>query len=336
MPKNPDLCVGPTDWPPSFSQAVGDRVRTASWRRYPSAVEPQTLRTVASWFGVTPERMLITRGVSEALRVAFTLARADHRVLAIPSPGFVGFTEIAARVDVAHLAYPVDSAMGPNPDRQTWRRMALNAAVLPVVCTPNNPTGHHLDIDSLLWIIRQFQPRTTILDLTYDPFSPDPLSQQAAVLADAGATLMLSLSKAFCLAGVRLGVVIADSKTIAALARRIERFHLDLFQLAVLDQLADVDAMAQLASIRNAAIRMRDSIAESVAMTCPHLRVTATAGNFVACHTSQEFPCGCCGWVLEELECAYLRSYSLLRLTASEHNLHRIGLAVLSKGCVSS
>jgi histidinol-phosphate/aromatic aminotransferase/cobyric acid decarboxylase-like protein len=252
------------------------------------------------------------------------VVRADHRVLAIPAPSFIGFTTIAAAVDVARLTYPVDSMMGPNQDREAWRILARNPDVLPVICTPNNPTGHELDRDSLLWTVDQFHPRQAIVDLTYDPFSADALSRRAAVLADAGAVSLLSLSKAFCLAGVRLGVVIADAETIAALSRRVERFHLDVFQHAVLDELVEVDTMSRLTGVREATIRLRDAIARRVATTFPHLPVAAAVGNFVVCRPSQEFPCPCCAWVLDELECGYFRSINLVRLTASGHNLHRL------------
>ncbi|GAA3158777.1 hypothetical protein GCM10010466_56930 [Planomonospora alba] len=111
---------------------------------------------------------------------------------------------------------------------------------VPVLCSPNNPTGHTISLAELESVpLPADSDVRCLVDLTYDFFSNDPLHTGISRLAARRIVSCVSFSKAFGVAGARIGMLAAPPDTVGEICSRHDRFGLDYFQLAVLDTLFD-------------------------------------------------------------------------------------------------
>lgn len=128
------------------------------------------------------------------------------------------------------------------------------------VTTPNNPTGHVVDLDDLRRLL-DAAPGIVVVDEAYAEFSPSPSA--CTLLADYPTKLVVSrtMSKAFAFAGGRLGYFAADPSFVEAVLLVRLPYHLSM--------------IAQAAA--RAALRHADETLASVALLAEE-RKRVTAG----------------------------------------------------------
>ena len=93
------------------------------------------------------------------------------------------------------------------------------------VTTPNNPTGHAIELDDLRRLL-EAAPGIVVVDEAYAEFSPSPSA--CTLLAEYPAKLVVSrtMSKAFAFAGGRLGYFAADPSFVEAVLLVRLPYHL--------------------------------------------------------------------------------------------------------------
>jgi histidinol-phosphate aminotransferase len=99
------------------------------------------------------------------------------------------------------------------------------------VTTPNNPTGHVVDLDDLRRLL-DAAPGIVVVDEAYAEFSPSPSA--CTLLAEYPAKLVVSrtMSKAFAFAGGRLGYFAADPSFVEAVLLERLPYHLSVISQA--------------------------------------------------------------------------------------------------------
>ena len=179
-------------------------------RRYPDA-GPLT-RLLAERVGVSPEQVLVTAGGDDALDRMCRVALAEGGEVILPRPGFemvARYARIAGGrvIDVPwpRPAYPTEDvlkAIGP-------RTRAV------VVTSPNNPTGGTATAEDLRRIAAAAPQAMLIVDLAYAEFADVDLTDVALTLPNA--VVVRTLSKAWGMAGLRVGYALSTPDTIASL-----------------------------------------------------------------------------------------------------------------------
>lgn len=225
-----DLTESHGVWPDEFKRAVLRKVEQLDWARYPARQQRDILERVAAHHLIDPRELVLTRGATEGLRLCFQLLKNVSRGVLLPAPGFFGFNLAAAALGMSTQDYDV------------WQGFAENVQDgsdhVPVLCSPNNPTGHLIDIATVERICRRgLPPFGAIVDLTYDGFTDHPLQHHLRRLVDLGAMSCLTVSKTYALAGARVGLLAGPATVIEEINRAQDRFPLDYFQLAVIDTL---------------------------------------------------------------------------------------------------
>jgi histidinol-phosphate aminotransferase/imidazoleglycerol-phosphate dehydratase/histidinol-phosphatase len=199
---------------------LADGPLAADVNRYP---EPQPARlrsTMAALYGVASDQIVITRGADDAIDVlvrAFCRPREDAVV--ISSPTFTAY-EHFARLQGARV---VDVPLGANFDFDADKLIGgihrEQNVKLAFICSPNNPTGNEVDPAAALRVADALPDTIIVLDEAYLEFSSTP-SLAAEATRRPNLVVLKTLSKAFGLAGARLGAAIANSDLIA-IARRV-------------------------------------------------------------------------------------------------------------------
>ncbi|MGF6492847.1 histidinol-phosphate aminotransferase [Luteibacter sp. 621] len=193
--------------------------------RYPDPQPRGLVDVLAELYDTTAERVLVTRGSDEAIDLltrAFCRAGQDGIVI---SPPTFGMYAVSARIQgAAVVEAPLEADGVLDADK-------LLAAVTPTtklvyVCTPNNPTGNLVPLATLERIAQALQGRALlVVDEAYAEFSGTP---SATRLIDAydNVAVLRTLSKAWSLAGARVGALVARAEVIGLLRRIIAPYPL--------------------------------------------------------------------------------------------------------------
>jgi len=184
--------------------------------RYPDG-ESALASVEAAWaarLSVDPARVVLTTGGDGAIELFFAALcpRGARCVVALPT-----FEPILIAAERAGcVVRPLDGWATRYPLAAARAGLATPEDRL-VVVAPNNPTGAGLERDELAALLDIAGERPTLVDLAYHEFASEDLLGGA--LAAPRACVLLSLSKAFGLAGLRVGCLVVPT----ALARTVRR-----------------------------------------------------------------------------------------------------------------
>jgi histidinol-phosphate aminotransferase len=190
--------------------------------RYPDPQPPGLIEKLATLYGVAPTQVIVTRGSDEGIDLLLrTFCRAGQDAI-LTTPPTYGMYTVAAGIQNARVV-TVPLILAKNFALNTE---AVLAAVTPEVklvflCSPNNPTGHLLDRASVLRIVQNLATRAVVaVDEAYVEFSGQP-SLATEIAANPNLVVLRTLSKAYGLAGARVGATLAAPQVIAVLQKVI-------------------------------------------------------------------------------------------------------------------
>ncbi|MFG0285053.1 MAG: pyridoxal phosphate-dependent aminotransferase [Phycisphaerales bacterium JB039] len=222
------------------------------FRRYPdaSSLEAQ----LASRFDVDPARVLVTAGADEAIQRLALAMLEPGRAATTTTPTFemIGRAVRLAGADLREIPW-MD---GPLPIEAVADAAAGSAVTFAV--TPNNPTGSVIGIDDLL----KLADATGLLvaDLAYAEYAAEDPTK---ALLDRPNTLVLrTLSKAWGLAGLRVGYAVGPAEVIEAMRAAGGPYTVSAPSLAIAEDWLSAGAMR----VRNHVQRVRAERAELTAL----------------------------------------------------------------------
>ncbi len=194
----------------------GDEGRALN--RYPDPQPLQLIERLAQVYEVSPRQVLVGRGSDEAIDLLVRgFCRPGCDALANCPPTF-GMYSVCAGIQGAQvLAIPLTVDFGVDVDA------VLNAVTpttkLLVLCTPNNPTGGTVRLVDIERLASALTGRClVVVDEAYIEFS-DAVSASTLLAAYENLAVLRTLSKAWALAGVRIGALLADPKIVDFLWR---------------------------------------------------------------------------------------------------------------------
>jgi histidinol-phosphate aminotransferase len=210
------LNANESPWAPEIAGGEG-------LNRYPEPQPEALVQALASLYGANADELLVGRGSDEPIDLLVrALCRAGEDAVLICPPTF-GMYAVAARVQNARLVEVPLAATGDAQRPFALDADAVIAAALsnPVklvfLCSPNNPTGQALPVETIERIASALEGRAVVVvDEAYGEFM-----QQASAIAlrtrFPQLAVLRTLSKAHALAGARIGSLIAAPELIRVL-----------------------------------------------------------------------------------------------------------------------
>ena len=195
--------------------------------RYPEPQPAALVEALAALYGVRREQLLVGRGSDEAIDLLVrAFCRAGRDAILIQPPTF-GMYAVCARVQDAGIV-EVPLAADFTLDVDTVLTALTPAVKLVFVCTPNNPTGQPVPRAAVERLAQALSGRALlVVDEAYVEFC------EAGSVADLidrydNLAVLRTLSKAWALAGVRIGSLLANAEVIALLRRIMAPYPLPL------------------------------------------------------------------------------------------------------------
>jgi len=180
-------------------------------RRYPDVSTLEA--TLASRVGVAPDRVIVTAGADDAIDRVCRAYLGAGRTMLLSEPTFEMFDHFAKLSGAAALAR-VPWACGEFPLAAFLGRLKEQPAVIAVV-SPNNPTGAVATAADIRCLAEAAPNALVLLDHVYVEYADEDLTP--AVIDLANVVVLRTLSKAWGLAGCRIGYAIGSPEVIATL-----------------------------------------------------------------------------------------------------------------------
>ena len=285
-------------WDPSLERmhanempwrALGDN-SSAGLNRYPEPQPRALVERMAQLYGVPVHQLLVGRGSDEAIDLlvrAFCRAGQDNVVITPPT---FGFYKVAARIQGAGvLEVPLLRDGFALDDEQVVA--AGRQARIVFLCSPNNPTGNLLDEDAMLRVCSGLAGQAlVIVDEAYVEFC-GRASLTARLAEFPNLVVLRTLSKAYALAGARLGTVIASEEIIGLLRRIIPPYAIPASTVEEVLALTEAPQRALSAARIRTLLDERNRLQERLTRCANVARVFPSAANFllVECRDAQRF-----------------------------------------------
>lgn len=261
------------------SPKVQDAIREAASmaHRYPGSGSPDLRAALALYNGVTPEQVVVGNGSDELIELVSRAFLSNGDEVIIPSPSFFYYT------NATHAVGSVCVYAKRKPDFNLDVD-AIFAAVTPrtkvlYIANPNNPTGTAATRAELVEILDRAD-FLVVVDECYYEF----LGETAVDLLSKYPHLMImrSFSKAFGLAGLRVGYAMASTEYCDYLMRVAQSYSVNrIAQAAALAAIQDVDsARRKIAEV----CQLRGQLSQS--LTTLGFRVASSSTNFLLVSTA--------------------------------------------------
>jgi histidinol-phosphate aminotransferase/imidazoleglycerol-phosphate dehydratase/histidinol-phosphatase len=208
-------------WPP-----LGEGALAAGLNRYPEPQPARLKQALAALYGVAPANLFVSRGADDAIDVLVrAFCRPGEDAVSICTPTFSAYAHFAALQGARVVEAKLGEDFGFEPEAFLARVSAEPNLKLAFLCSPNNPTGNSVAAADVLKVAEALPETLIVLDEAYLEFSGIPSLAAEAARRD-NLVVLKTLSKAFGLAGARIGCAIADSELIAVAARALPPYPL--------------------------------------------------------------------------------------------------------------
>ncbi|MBL4707983.1 MAG: histidinol-phosphate transaminase [Flavobacteriales bacterium] len=179
------------------------------YKRYPDPNQTVLKRKISDLKGVIEQDIFIGNGSDEVIDLLFRIfctPGKDQIILFTPT---YGMYQVSANINDINI---IDITLNKNFQIDLKRVIPyLNDATIKLlfVCSPNNPTGNGIDKKAIEFLLKNFNG-IVVLDEAYIDFSSE-VSWASKVEAYPNLVVLQTLSKAWGLAGLRLGMAFSNS-----------------------------------------------------------------------------------------------------------------------------
>ncbi|MGH8234970.1 MAG: histidinol-phosphate transaminase [Rhodanobacteraceae bacterium] len=207
--------------------------------RYPDPRGTALKRALSERLKVAPEQIALGNGSHELLMLlAQCFADSDHSIV-YSEFGFAVFSIATSAVGASHICVPALSRthrgapLGHNLD--AMKRAIRHDTRIVYLANPNNPTGTWFgDVALSRFLAKVPRDVLVVVDEAYHEYVDAPGLTTALGLTDRHPNLIVTrtFSKAFGLAGMRVGYLVAHPSVVAVLERLRESFNVNSVGLA--------------------------------------------------------------------------------------------------------
>lgn len=229
----------PFDLPSSTKERLIEHIYNGGiFNRYPDPDATILREAIADYCGVRSENVLVASGSDELIKMIIDAFVDKGEYVLCPSPSFSMYsiyTKIGGGIPKEvklkdAYRYDIDDFLEAG-DR-------YDAKVV-FICNPNNPTGTVMDKADIEYIIKNFDG-IVVIDEAYFEFYGETMMD--SILKYENAIILRTFSKAFGLAGLRVGYLVANKALIDGIYMIKSPYNINTFsQLAALELLNNLD-----------------------------------------------------------------------------------------------
>ena len=217
--------------PPLVAERVQNRLSYIAFNRYPNEEYYSLTEQIARNFSVAQEQILLGGGSSEIIEKIFHAFGGEGKKIIYPVPSFSMYKIYAKAAEAEGVEFALEENFNLDVDKFIEKVLEVKPS-LAVVCNPNNPTGNVLTLAQVEKIVSSIDC-AFLLDEAYIEF----FGQTATGLVKKYPNLIVArtFSKAYGLAGARVGYMIAQAEVAKMIGKNFMPYHMNSLSLAVAD-----------------------------------------------------------------------------------------------------
>ena len=207
-----------------------NRVTAEDLARYPERQRVEAL--LANYLAVPEARLLLTNGVDEAIHLLCQtyLQAGDEAIIVVPTYSMYRVYMSGTGADVVSIPANKDFSFPTNAVRER----ITDRTRLIAIANPNNPTGTLTPTEHIEEIARYAHSAAILVDEAYFEFCGTTILPSARKHPNLFITR--TFSKAFGLAGLRIGALIGDEQQMLSLRRICSPYNVNAIALACLPE----------------------------------------------------------------------------------------------------
>lgn len=171
---------------------------------------------IAKYAGVNSTEVMITNGTDQAIDIIFRTFTDVNDKVVIPEPSFAMFRQ-AASLSGNRIVNPLYGKNNLSFPTQELLGSVENTVKLIVICNPNNPTGTSVSVSEIEQIAKRACNAIIYVDEAYFEFSK--LTVVGLTSKYPNIVISRTFSKAFGLAGLRIGYIVANKRYITEMLK---------------------------------------------------------------------------------------------------------------------
>jgi len=257
--------------------SYGSPVRsTLNLHRYPSPTQDELRDRIAAYRNVDRENIFLGVGSDEPIDLLMRIFCEPGQDSILITPPTYGMYKVAANinnVDVQEVLLTEKFQLQPDAIIEE----ANENSKLLFLCSPNNPTANDLKRTDLLKLVAKFKG-IVVVDEAYIDFSRQE-SMAQMVQQYPNLVVLQTFSKAFGLAGIRLGIAISNPDIINYMLRVKAPYNIN--KLTADTALKAFENMELMKFNINAIKEERDYVAEQLSLSSAVTKVYPSNANFI-------------------------------------------------------
>jgi histidinol-phosphate aminotransferase len=187
----------------------------ANWNRYPDPMQSTIKTQLAKIKQCDTNQLFLGNGSDEAIDLLIRMTcdpSKDHLIICPPTYGMYEVSAAINNIDIVRINLTSDFQLNVN---EIEAKANANTKLI-FICSPNNPTGNKINRKDILKILTNFQTGFIVVDEAYIDFSDEP-SFITELRNYPNLIVLQTLSKAYGLASLRLGMAFANERIIQLL-----------------------------------------------------------------------------------------------------------------------
>lgn len=272
-----DAAINPHGCSPAVVTALEEAARARAYRHYGDIDASRLRGQLAAHHDLPPEAFVVYNGCGEAwVWQCLTGLLLGQGTLICPAPSYERFVAVGRRCARRLVEVPLEAPDFALPVSRFIDEARAHGATMALLSSPNNPTGNRLADQATLTAILEALPGCAVMvDEAYAEYTGTtfaPLVERFANLA-----VLKTFSKAYGLAGLRVGYLVASSRWTAEARRSQLPWAVDTLALVAAEA-----ALADQGYLRTIVARIRGEVAAfgQALRAFDYLRVFPTEANF--------------------------------------------------------
>lgn len=228
------------------------------YNRYPDPHQKELKERLSEIKGVPSRNIFVGNGSDEAIDLVFRVfcePRKDNVVAITPSYGMYKVAAAMNDIELREVSLKENFAL---PTEELLAIADENTKAI-FLCSPNNPTGNSFPREEMLRLVDEFEG-LVVVDEAYIDFA-EAESLKSEIFERKNLIILQTLSKAWAMAGLRLGLALADERIVELFSQVKYPYNINIAAQQIVLQLLMYPIDEDLAEIKS----QRAEVAEELA-----------------------------------------------------------------------
>ena len=229
------------------------------YNRYPDPHQKALKAQIAAIKGVPAENIFIGNGSDEAIDLVFRVfcePREDNVVAIAPSYGMYKVAAAINDVEIREVALGEDFSL-PTDALLAAADEKTKALFL---CSPNNPTANSFPREELMRLVEEFDGMV-VVDEAYIDFA-EAKSLVGEIASHPNLIVLQTMSKAWGMAGLRVGLALADSRVVGLMSQVKYPYNINVATLKIVSDLLTKGIDEEVEQIKQQRALVAEALAE--------------------------------------------------------------------------